>query len=328
MKIAIIGIGKMGLNHAKTIEKHSECELVGFLDLSQKAIDEALKLYPDKVQFKSVDQISTMCDAVIISVPTSIHSEYLAQCVMANINVLCEKASVSSLDDYHYVSQLIESLKYNKVINIGHVERFNPAVESFKKLHIDDKNMYAKFYRFSNTKRNEDVSCIYDTMVHDIDLALYLFPNLGELKRTYIKNIKENEDYTYAVNCGCVFENGTIFFKVNKRSENTKRELFYTNGLNDYRFFLDEKNYTHNNKFNICEPSEKDQLTKQLDAFLDACNGKENKGVSFIENKKVIEIANSIEVEIEICYKFLESSEYIANTENINFYNSLNNDNA
>lgn len=313
MKIAIIGIGKMGLNHAKTIEKHSECELVGFLDLSQKAIDEALKLYPDKIQFKSVDQISTMCDAVIISVPTSIHSEYLAQCVMANINVLCEKASVSSLDDYHYVSQLIESLKYNKVINIGHVERFNPAVESFKKLHIDDKNMYAKFYRFSNTKRNEDVSCIYDTMVHDIDLALYLFPNLGELKRTYIKNIKENDDYTYAVNCGCVFEYGTIFFKVNKRNEQQKRELFYTDGLNDYRFFLDDKNYSHNGAFNSCDLGEKDQLTKQLDAFLDAIKGKENKGVSFEQNKKVIEIANSIEIEIENYYKFLESSEYIKN---------------
>jgi len=314
MRIAVIGIGKMGLNHAKTIEKHSECQLVGFLDLSQKAIDEALILYPDKKQFRSVNEISNNCDAVIISTPTNVHYDYLAQCVMANINILCEKSSVSSLDDYYYVNQLIQSLKYNKVINIGHVERFNPAVESFKKLPIDkSKSVYSKFYRFSNTNRNEDVSCLWDTMIHDIDLALYLFPNLGELKRTYIKNIKENNDYVYGLNCGCVFEQGTIFFKVNKRSEQRKREFFYTDGLNDYRFFLDDKNYSHNGVFNQCELGEKDQLTKQLDAFLDACNGKENKGVSFEQNKKVIEIAHNIETEIENYYRFIESSEYIKN---------------
>jgi predicted dehydrogenase len=309
MKIAIIGIGKMGLNHAKTIEKHSECELVGFLDLSQKAIDNALSIYPDKIQFKSVHQISTMCDAVIIAVPTSIHYEYLTQCSRVNINVLCEKASVSSLDDYHYVNSFLGD--FNKIINIGHVERFNPCVKTFKNLNVDNsKKVYAKFYRHSNTTRNEDVSCVFDTMIHDIDLALYMF-NLGEFRRVYIKKIKESEGYIYSVNCICIFDNGTISFSADKRGKFPKREFFYTNGLNDYRFFLSELNYTHNNEFNTCEPSEKDQLTQQLDAFIDACNSKENRGVTLEQNKKAIDIANEIELEIENYLSLIESENYI-----------------
>jgi hypothetical protein len=147
-------------------------------------------------------------------------------------------------------------------------------------------------------------------MIHDIDLALYMF-NLGEFRRVYIKKIKESEGYIYSVNCICIFDNGTISFSADKRGKFPKREFFYTDGLNDYRFFLSELNYTHNNEFNMCEPSEKDQLTQQLDAFIDACNSKENRGVTLEQNKKAIDIANEIELEIENYLSLIESENYI-----------------
>ena len=61
----------------------------------------------------------------------------------------------------------------------------------------------------------------------------------------------------------------------------------------------------------MCEPSEKDQLTQQLDAFIDACNSKENRGVTLEQNKKAIDIANEIELEIENYLSLIESENYI-----------------
>jgi predicted dehydrogenase len=307
LKIGIVGIGKMGTLHAKTIQKSDSSELIGFYDIDNDALSKAVNTFPNTIIFDSINQIKLSCDAVYICVPASEHFIYLCFCINNNINIFCEKPSVVGFLNYRFLKSLIKFNDFEKVIHIGQVEKFNPIVEYLKKkLNHKDKFIQAAFYRLSQTNRNEDVSCIYDTMVHDIDLAYHLFPRLDLLLKVEIKDVKVAGDYIYSVNVKCTFKNGIINFSADKRSAISERSIFiyedeyYTIDLKENKICKNTLLIPENNYNN---PS-KDQLTKQLDCFIAACSNKLYwNGTTFNENGKVIELADYIEKEAKIYLK-------------------------
>lgn len=307
LKIGIIGIGKMGTLHAKTIQKSDSCELIGFYDIDNDALNNATKTFPNTIIFDSTNQIKLSCDAVYICVPASEHFIYLCFCINNNINIFCEKPSVVGFINYKFIKSLIGFNDFKKVIHIGQVEKFNPLIEYLKKtLVLKEKFIKSTFCRLSQTNRNEDVSCIYDTMVHDIDLAYHLFPNLDLLLNVEIKDVKAEEDYIYCVSVNCIFKNATITFIANKRTVISERSIFITT---DECYSVDLKeNKIYKNILlipkNNYNDSSKDQLTKQLDCFVAACNDELYwNGTTFSENSKVIELADLIEKEAKIYLK-------------------------
>ena len=189
--------------------------------------------------------------------------------------------------------------------------KFNPLIEYVKNtLDFKDNFKRASFFRLSNTNRNEDVSCIYDTMVHDIDLAYHLFTNLDLLLNVKIIDAEAEGDYIYYACVKCTFKNVIIYFNANKRSAETERLIsikednFHIINLKENKIY---KNHLLIAEDNYNNPS-KDQLTKQLDCFVAACNDKLYwNGTTFSENSKVIELADFIEKETKIYLKNNES---------------------
>jgi predicted dehydrogenase len=297
IKIGIIGIGKMGNNHAKTILNHPECELIGFIDYNPQAIFHALNTYKNTIEFDSISEMATKCDAVFICLPASLHFKFLNLLIPLQVHIFCEKPSVEGFMNYRFIQSLIDFVDYKGIIHIGQVEKFNPIVKYVKNsVPIADKFLIATFSRQSNNRRNEDVSVIYDTMVHDIDLAYHLFPNIGKLESFKFFDVKSELQYIYAVKVKCYFENGNITFNADKRNLYQERTINFTNnGFYDMDL-KDVKLY----KNNYLQPLDllitKDQLTEQLDCFIDACKNKVfTKGTTFTENKRVIELASYLE---------------------------------
>lgn len=307
LKIGIVGIGKMGTLHAKTIQKNYSCELIGFFDIDKDALNKAINTFPNTIILESIDKVQLYCDAVFICVPASKHFDYLSIFINKNLHIFCEKPSVVGFMNYRFIKSLIEFNNFKEVIHIGQVEKFNPLIEYLKKtLDFKDDFIRASFFRLSHTNRNEDVSCIYDTMVHDIDLAYHLFPNLDLLLNVEIKDVQVAGDYIYSVSAKCTFKNGVIKFIADKRNSYIERSIllsadkFYHVDLKENKIYksnllVPEDNYNN--------PS-KDQLTKQLDCFINACSNKLYwNGTTFNENGKVIELADYIEKEAKIYLK-------------------------
>lgn len=307
LKIGIVGIGKMGTLHAKTIQKNDSCELIGFFDIDKDALNKAVNTFPNTIILESIDKVQLYCDAVFICVPASKHFDYLSIFINKNLHIFCEKPSVVGFMNYRFIKSLIEFNNFKEVIHIGQVEKFNPLIEYMKKtLDFKDDFIRASFFRLSHTNRNEDVSCIYDTMVHDIDLAYHLFPNLDLLLNVEIKDVQVAGDYIYSVSVKCIFKNGVIKFIADKRNSYAERSIllsadeFYHVDLKENKIYksnllVPEVNYNN---------SSKDQLTKQLDCFIAACSNKLYwNGTTFNENGKVIELADYIEKEAKIYLK-------------------------
>jgi predicted dehydrogenase len=307
LKIGIVGIGKMGTLHAKTIQKNDNCELIGFYDIDKDALSKAVNTFPNTITFDSLKQLKLSCDAVYICVPASEHFIYLCFFINYNLNIFCEKPSVVGFMNYRFIKSIIEFHDFKKVIHIGQVEKFNPLIQYLKKtLDFKDNFVRATFSRLSHTNRNEDVSCIYDTMVHDIDLAYHLFPTLDLLLNVEIKDVKEAGDYIYCVSAKCTFKNGVINFVADKRNSYVERSILISE--NEFYDVNLKENKIYKNNYLVPEdvynnPS-KDQLTKQLDCFIDACTDKIYwNGTTFNENGKVIELADFIEKEAKIYLK-------------------------
>lgn len=301
LKIGIVGIGKMGTLHAKTIQNHADCELIGFFDIDKDALNKAVNTFHNTIILESIDKVQLYCDAVFICVPASEHFVYLSIFTNKNLHIFCEKPLVVGFMNYKFIRACIQFNDYKEVIHVGQIEKFNPLINYVKKSlkFKNDDFIMATFSRLSNTNRNEDVSCIYDTMVHDIDLVYHLFPTLDLFLSVEIKDVLTEGDYIYSAHVKCTFKNGIITFIADKRNAYTERKIlisedeFYDVDLKEKKIFKNNLLVPENEYLNS-----KDQLTQQLECFVAACNNQLYwNGTTFNENRKVIEFADYIEKE-------------------------------
>ena len=130
-KIAIIGMGVMGKNHYRVIQNINNVEIVGLCDPVAK--DEfSHKLYKDLDEMLNTVEI----DAVIIATPTFLHKEIALKCIEKAIDLFIEKPVASTVEDGQIILKASKA-KNTKVV-VGHIERFNPVVQSLKN-EIKDK---------------------------------------------------------------------------------------------------------------------------------------------------------------------------------------------
>lgn len=293
IRIAIIGIGRMGQLHAKTVQNHPDCELVGFLDKSQVAIDVALQLFPDTMEFLSIYEIEKTCDAVILATPASTHHEILSLLSNTKLHILCEKPCVNGFEQYQDIVNKFKN-KPN-IVKIGHCERFNPVVNELKsKIRFGGSKWPCTFIRKSNTRRNEDVSCIMDTMIHDIDLANYLFPNAGLPESVFVSSVgkEPSTNYIYSARIVLKFSNFKWVFDCDKRNQyETIRTVSYQTTTRIFETNLIKQTIDNS----PVSPAKKDPLTTQLDCFLGSIDGHDNDLPTLATSSKTMYIAGLIE---------------------------------
>ncbi len=169
IKIGIIGLGHMGGYHLSACNEISSLRLVGIADPISK---NWTKVKSSKViKTKSYKDWLKKIDAVIIAVPTKFHYKIAKECLLENKHVLLEKPLTKNIDE---ATELFAIAKKNKlVLHVGHVERFNGAVQALKKIvHKPYLIESQRIGPFSTRPQNDSV--ILDLMIHDLDIILSL----------------------------------------------------------------------------------------------------------------------------------------------------------
>ena len=197
MKIIQIGTGGWGKNHTRILSQ------LGVLSAVCDADSQRSKEYGEKYSvnhYESLDDllISEEFDGAFVVTPTSTHTEIATKLLEAKKHVFVEKPMTYKSEDGEKLAKLAEK---NKVIlTCGYIERFNPAVDAVKKIVKEKKFgelIMLEFHRESRMPLHiKDVGVIYDTAVHDIDTANWLFEDMPHVVFARAGKIKhEHEDF-------------------------------------------------------------------------------------------------------------------------------------
>jgi len=168
LKIGVLGVGHLGKVHVKCIRMINDYELVGFYDPDPEKSSEAVKKFGLK-QFNSESSLIDEVDVVDIVTPTVSHFACATEAIKKGKHVFIEKPVVTTPEE---ALQLIELSSEAEVkVQVGHVERFNPAFTSVK--NSLNRPMFIEAHRLSEfNPRGTDVPVVLDLMIHDIDIVL------------------------------------------------------------------------------------------------------------------------------------------------------------
>ena len=174
INVAVVGAGVFGRNHARVyheLEKAGSVRLVGVVDPITARADEVAREFSCKA-FGSVDQMLTThseVQAVSVAVPTVLHLPVARDLMQAGVDVLIEKPLASTQIEANEL--LLTAKKHNRIAQVGHLERFNPAVRATAPLITQP--MFFEIHRLSVfTPRALDVDVVLDLMIHDLDIVL------------------------------------------------------------------------------------------------------------------------------------------------------------
>ncbi|MGB7442362.1 MAG: Gfo/Idh/MocA family oxidoreductase [Coleofasciculaceae cyanobacterium] len=172
IRIGVIGVGNMGQHHARVLSFLKDVEIVGVSDINvERGLDTASKY---RVRFfEDYRDLLPYVEAVCIAVPTRLHYEVGMTCLQAGIHVLVEKPIAASIAE---AESLVNAAAHSQcILQVGHIERFNPAFQELSKVLKTEELLALEAHRMSPySDRANDVSVVLDLMIHDIDLLLEL----------------------------------------------------------------------------------------------------------------------------------------------------------
>ena len=177
LKLAIVGVGGWGKNHARVL--HDFGALVAICEIDLQRGKELADKYGTTL-YSSIDDMlnsERKLDACLVCTPTKTHSTIAKKIMEKGINVFVEKPLAFSSKECEEMTNVAEKKKV--ILTSGYIERFNPAVQEVKRL--IDCNKYGDLIMMEFHRENrmplhvKDVGIIYDTAVHDIDTAMFLF---------------------------------------------------------------------------------------------------------------------------------------------------------
>jgi predicted dehydrogenase len=197
----VVGVGSMGQNHARVYAELPDAELVGVADADADRAHDIATRHDTRAMEK--DDLIAAADAVSIAVPTAHHADIARECIEAGVSVLVEKPFVADPADGRALCDL--AAERDVTIQVGHVERFNPAVQAVSEIIEGNEIIAVDAQRLGSPRERciED-SAVMDLMIHDIDVLLSL---IGEDVSTVNALGAEENRYIDAQLC---FENGVV----------------------------------------------------------------------------------------------------------------------
>ena len=315
VKVGVIGIGNMGWHHARVLSLLRDADLVGVA-----VPDESRgKLAVEQFQcewFKDYHDLISKVDAICIAVPTLLHHKVGLDCLKAGVNVLIEKPIAAT--ELEAKSLINASKISNCLLQVGHIERFNPAFRELNKIVQNEDIVVLEARRHSpHADRANDVSVVMDLMIHDIDLVLELVNSkIQKLAAVGGRNSDGLIDY---VNATLVFKNNIIASltaskmshkKIRNLSAHCQNGLVETDFLNhslqihrkaheSYTAEHGELVYRNDGYVEEVSTTSIEPLYAELEHFLKCVQGKESPEVDGEQASRALKIADFIECAVE-----------------------------
>ncbi len=326
LKVAVIGVGHLGKEHARVYAGTPGVDLIGVVDLRQKQAEDIARMHNTRA-FSHYRDVIGRVSAVSIAVPTKSHYAVAKEFLQHGIHVMIEKPMTGTVSE---AQELIDiSKSKGLVLQAGYIERFNPAISAFKKLAIKPK--FIECHRLSPfTFRSADIGVVLDLMIHDIDIILHITGSqIKKIDAVGVNVISDKEDIA---NVRFQFANGCVanvtasrvsltpMRKMRLFSEDSyisidyqkKDALIYKkspeltlNALNiagmDVSSIADLKSYVFGDLLKIehIKMDDYEPLKKELESFVQCIVEHKEPLVSGEDGLKAIEVANNVLLEIE-----------------------------
>ena len=204
LKVGVIGIGHLGKLHTKMFKSIDNSELVGIYDSNPEHLESVSSEFGVQSS-KSIDELLTKVDAVSIAATTTAHHELAKKCFDNGIHVFIEKPITVTIKEAEELVEISE--KKNLNLQVGHIERFNPALVAMEK-YIDEPRFIQTDRLAQFNPRGTDVAVVLDLMIHDIDIILSLVKS--DVIDVQANGVAVVSDHLDIANARLQFENGAV----------------------------------------------------------------------------------------------------------------------
>jgi predicted dehydrogenase len=176
IRVAVIGAGVFGRHHLRVLSQSLNATLVGVVDADPERAAMAAAEH-NCLTFATLGELKGNVDAAVVAVPTSQHAEVGCELLESGIDVLVEKPIAADLAS---ARRLVDTAaEHERILQVGHLERFNPGVTALKK--ITNVPLFFEIHRLSLfSPRSLDVDVVLDLMIHDLDIVLDLAGGMPE----------------------------------------------------------------------------------------------------------------------------------------------------
>ncbi len=305
LSVGVIGVGSMGRHHARVYSELPDTSLVGVYDADEERAREVAEKNGTKA--RGLDELLDRVDAVSIAVPTQYHFELAKQAIEAGVHVLVEKPFVDGRDQGEELLALAD--RNDTLIQVGHVERFNPAVMALRDIVPDIDIISIDAKRLGPPlDRQMDDSVVKDLMIHDIDILFWLVDS----KVSSVAAFDSDEAYTTA---NFEFSDGTIASLTASRVTQRKvRKLtitahscqiavdyidqtveIYRHSLPEYIEENGDVRYRHESIVERPMVENDEPLKSELSSFLDSVRTETEPEVSGADGLRAVEFVDEIE---------------------------------
>jgi predicted dehydrogenase len=317
INVAVIGVGAFGRNHARVYEQLQQAglvRLVGVVDPETSRADEVAREFGCKA-FGSVEQMlvtHSEVQAASVAVPTVKHLTVARALMVAGVDVLIEKPVASTIAEAAEIGSLAET--HNRVVQVGHLERFNPAVRAT--LPLITKPMFFEVHRLSEfSPRALDVDVVLDLMIHDLDIVLtFVHSPVREIRAVGLPILSGKVDIA---NVRLEFESGCVAnFTASRVSTERIRKLRFFQprqyisidyGRQDVLVFSvggkpnGSAQPSVNPQIQVAKPpiTAEEPLLAEIKAFLQAVQDRSRPVVSVEDGRRALEVALAVVTEIK-----------------------------
>jgi predicted dehydrogenase len=295
VKVGVIGVGYLGRHHARIFSELEGVELVCVCDMNSERAEEISCVYGCG-SFRTHSDMIGSCDAVSIVTPTTTHHEVAMECLGAGKDVFIEKPITEDLAEANALVE--EAEKKGLVLQVGHLERYNPAVIVAAELIGEPRFLEAE--RLSPfLGRGTDVDVTLDLMIHDIDILLSLVKSpLRDFRATGESIVTGKVDVAKA---WLEFENGCKALLTASRLSQEKRrrlKIFQKDSYITVDYQKQEVgHYVKKGReisYNVISPEHREPLKDELRDFIHNVVTRERPHVSGREATAALEIALKI----------------------------------
>ncbi len=295
LKIGIVGTGYFGEIHIKVLlNLKKKFKIVGFFDINKKKSKEISEKY--KIPLLKLDSLIKESHIISITSKTNTHFELIKLALKEKKHVFVEKPICESLSEIKIIEKIHQSSKTH--IQVGFIERFNPAFLSLSSIKFKAKHIKA-IRTASLLNRNKNNAITQDLMIHDIDIINTII-NSSPKRINILKNRKNH------ISCNIIFKNGCIAELCTERtnSKNKKAERKMTIKTEDGKeilidFLNQETTIKTKNKTLLLKTKRRNQLEEELKYLHECIIAKRENNISLDAAKKCSIIIEEIERKIQ-----------------------------
>jgi predicted dehydrogenase len=204
LKVGIFGVGHLGKFHVSNWKEIEGVKIVGFFDPNNDNANEVINTHGLK-RFSDEEKLIEACDIIDVITPTDLHYEVCMMAIRKGKHVFVEKPLAHTLQEGKDLVNMVREAGVK--MQVGHVERFNPAYLALKELNLNP--MFIEVHRLAQfNPRGTEVSVILDLMIHDIDIILSLVKS--DVKSISASGVAVMTDTPDIANVRIEFNNGCV----------------------------------------------------------------------------------------------------------------------